>query len=276
MPQVRSTLRLMAVLVCCMFLGIIHVLGIFLELANKLNLTSRKARLFRARCMALLFRIFTKSIRIDIKTDLGDMKSLPDENFLLLANHVNYLDIIVLAAIHPLGFVAKSEIESWPGLGPIIKAMNTIFVERDSMWGRIRCIRDLEAGLKHTSYCIFPEGTTSDKDAPALDLWKHGNIFAVKKERHRIFTAAIRYEDHKEMAWIDDMELLPHLWKTLQKKRILVSIRIRELKYRKEDTENLRALSLKAHESVCISAESLKVAVDNSHHLSSLLPTTQV
>src|SRR5262245_50450258 len=39
------------------------------------------------------------------------------ENGLLVANHLSYLDIMVLSAITPCVFVAKREIERWPIFG---------------------------------------------------------------------------------------------------------------------------------------------------------------
>src|SRR5262249_3032469 len=38
----------------------------------------------------------------------------PPPNGLMVANHLSYLDIIILSAIAPCVFVAKREIESWP------------------------------------------------------------------------------------------------------------------------------------------------------------------
>ena len=39
------------------------------------------------------------------------------EHAMIVANHVSWLDIFVINALHPCRFVAKSEIRDWPILG---------------------------------------------------------------------------------------------------------------------------------------------------------------
>jgi len=50
---------------------------------------------------------------------------------LLVCNHLSYLDVLVLAALTPVLFVAKSEVRGWPILGWFARLGGTIFVQRD-------------------------------------------------------------------------------------------------------------------------------------------------
>ena len=45
---------------------------------------------------------------------------------LVVANHVGYLDVLVLAALWPAVFVAKSEVRDWPVFGPLTRAAGTL------------------------------------------------------------------------------------------------------------------------------------------------------
>ena len=54
----------------------------------------------------------------------------PQAPFLLIANHVSYMDIVLLAHYVNAVFVAKAEVSHWPFLGPIVRSVNTIFVDR--------------------------------------------------------------------------------------------------------------------------------------------------
>src|SRR5689334_5632851 len=49
---------------------------------------------------------------------------------LLVCNHLSYLDILVLSAVSPSVFVAKSEVKNWPVFGWFARLAGTIFVER--------------------------------------------------------------------------------------------------------------------------------------------------
>ncbi len=49
---------------------------------------------------------------------------------LYAANHVSYLDIVVLGGLLDAVFVAKAEVARWPVFGPLAKLQRTIFIER--------------------------------------------------------------------------------------------------------------------------------------------------
>ena len=55
----------------------------------------------------------------------------PPEGGLLVANHLSYVDILVLSAVHPFLFVAKSEVREWPLFGLLARLAGTLFIRRD-------------------------------------------------------------------------------------------------------------------------------------------------
>ena len=56
----------------------------------------------------------------------------PSPGSLIVMNHVSYLDPVIIGAMVPGRFLAKSEIADWPILGLANRWGNTIFVERTS------------------------------------------------------------------------------------------------------------------------------------------------
>jgi 1-acyl-sn-glycerol-3-phosphate acyltransferase len=81
---------------------------------------------------------------------------------LILSNHTSYLDIVVLGALADAGFVAKSEVGTWPGFGLIARLGRTVFVERKRAkagQGRDDIARRLAEG---EPLILFPEGTSND------------------------------------------------------------------------------------------------------------------
>jgi 1-acyl-sn-glycerol-3-phosphate acyltransferase len=79
-----------------------------------------------------------------------------------VANHVGWLDILVLNASKRLYFVAKSEVAGWPGIGWLARGTGTVFIDRDrrKAAGQARLFEDrLRAGHR---LLFFPEGTSTD------------------------------------------------------------------------------------------------------------------
>ena len=81
---------------------------------------------------------------------------------LFVANHVSYLDIVVLSALAEVSFVAKTEIAGWPFFGWLAKLQRTVFVAR-----RARAVgREADALQQRLAaggnIVLFAEGTTGD------------------------------------------------------------------------------------------------------------------
>lgn len=82
---------------------------------------------------------------------------------LMVANHSSYFDIPVLATVTELSFVAKSEVASWPGVGLMAKAQNTVFVERERRTKAGEQRNEIQKRLANNeTLVLFPEGTSHD------------------------------------------------------------------------------------------------------------------
>ena len=81
---------------------------------------------------------------------------------LLVANHVSWLDILVLTAIAPVRLVAKGEVGRWPGIGPLAGLAGAIFIDRSRPKALPGTVAEVTAALRSgRSVAAFPEGTTS-------------------------------------------------------------------------------------------------------------------
>ncbi|MFF9349128.1 lysophospholipid acyltransferase family protein [Streptomyces sp. NPDC014734] len=80
---------------------------------------------------------------------------------LVVANHISWLDVPLVAAVFPGRMLAKREISAWPVLGPLAAAGGTLFVDRDRLRALPATVREMGAALRGGSRVIaFPEGTT--------------------------------------------------------------------------------------------------------------------
>ncbi|CAM5705635.1 lysophospholipid acyltransferase family protein [Streptomyces griseorubiginosus] len=87
--------------------------------------------------------------------------AVPTGGVLLVANHISWLDIPLLAAVRPARMLAKSEIRRWPVAGWLTARSGALFIERD----RLRALPDTVAGITDAlrggaAVAVFPEGST--------------------------------------------------------------------------------------------------------------------
>lgn len=83
---------------------------------------------------------------------------------LLVANHVSWLDVIVLHSLCPQArFVAKADVLRWPVIGRLAQGAGTLFVERDRPRLAARIVSEVTGVLgSGGTVMVFPEGTTTD------------------------------------------------------------------------------------------------------------------
>ncbi|WP_345635401.1 lysophospholipid acyltransferase family protein [Rugosimonospora acidiphila] len=81
---------------------------------------------------------------------------------LVVANHISWLDIVVLLAAGRTRLVAKCEVGEWPVVGRIARYAGTIFVDRARPRALPAAVADVRSALEAGEVVVvFPEGTTS-------------------------------------------------------------------------------------------------------------------
>ena len=78
----------------------------------------------------------------------------------VIANHVSWLDILVLGGWTGTAFVAKAELEKTPLLGWIADQNRTLYVQRSARHSHRQVGQISKALSHHQPLTIFPEGTT--------------------------------------------------------------------------------------------------------------------
>lgn len=130
---------------------------------------------------------------------------------LWIANHLSWLDPIVLLSLRPMGLLAKAEAAAYPLIGPWMRRAGLRFVDRDDATSRGAALAALAQDLKaRRPMLIFPEGTTTKG---RLTHMRPGGLLAAHElgipvQPFRFSTPDGHY------TWTGDESLLPHL-KTL-------------------------------------------------------------
>lgn len=135
---------------------------------------------------------------------------------LVAANHLGYLDILVLSSITPVVFVAKSEVREWPVFGWLAAAAGTRFIDREARGDVVRVGNELvEAVAAGVAVVVFPEATSTD--GVAVLPFKSSLFQPAVDARLRVVPVALGYAvaDGRsvatEVAWWGTMTLGPHL-----------------------------------------------------------------
>jgi 1-acyl-sn-glycerol-3-phosphate acyltransferase len=136
--------------------------------------------------------------------------------FILVTNHLSYVDVILLAGVVPGVFVAKREVRSWPVWGLFASAMRTIFVDRDRRRDSLRVAGVIDAALgQGEGVILFPEGTSTD--GSRIQPLKPALLEVAARSGHPVHFARLSYRTPAgappaahAVCWWGDMEFGPH------------------------------------------------------------------
>ena len=139
---------------------------------------------------------------------------------LLAANHISWLDIVVIHAARHCRFVSKAELRRWPLVGVLARGAGTLFIERESRRDAMRVVHHMAERLRAGDVlAIFPEGTTSD-GVSLLPF--HANLFqAAISADAPVLPMALRFVDRVTgehslaPCYIGDDTLIGSMWRTL-------------------------------------------------------------
>ncbi len=154
----------------------------------------------------------------------------------LISNHMGYLDIMSIAALHRVVFVSKAELATVPVIGWMTTMAGSVYVERGRGGSAARAREGLQSAAEaKIPVVFFPEGTTSNGTSVAK--FHSGILAQVMEEGEPVTAAYVRYrltEDNgpevsieDDLAfWGDEVRLLPHIFRVLGICGIEVTVRI--------------------------------------------------
>jgi lyso-ornithine lipid O-acyltransferase len=146
---------------------------------------------------------------------------------LWVSNHISWLDVVVLGALQPAAFLAKSEVASWPVVGFLGRKSGNLFIRRghDSKDIAATMTERLRGGDR---LVVFPEGTTTRGDT--VRHFHSRLLQTAISAGVPVQAIAISYQDEsaKLVPFVDDDDFLPHLLRLLQLPKIFVTLHFAE------------------------------------------------
>ena len=84
---------------------------------------------------------------------------LPSGNFVIVANHISWVDIFAINSLRAVSFVAKKELAQWPVAGRLLKNVGTLFIDRTKRRDTGRMVAILAEHIRQGEpLAFFPEG----------------------------------------------------------------------------------------------------------------------
>lgn len=147
---------------------------------------------------------------------------------LLVANHISWIDILAINAVHPARFVSKADVRHWPVLGWLVGCGGTLFLERERKRDALRVVHQTAEALgRGDTIALFPEGTTGDGNAL---LPFHANLLqAAIAGGVAVQPIALRYTDaesapSRAVTWVNDETLAGSFWKVVRARGLQVQL----------------------------------------------------
>lgn len=188
---------------------------------NKRSARSRtylsRAYSWRARQVARWARGVVRIIGAEVRVQ----GPIPEPPFFLVANHLSYIDIVLLKSIVPCVFVSKADVKDWPIVGTLAEMAGTLFIRRESRADVARINEQVGAVIQRgEGIVIFPEGTSTD--GQDVLPFKSSLLAPAVASGRSIAHASIQYQTppgappaETAVCWWGDMTFADHLWRLL-------------------------------------------------------------
>lgn len=221
MNKIKAAIKVIAVSFNTLLIYSVYVIGYLPIKLLKLNFEP-----WRNRCLTLWGKTSARILSVNVETK-GD---IPQPPFLLVSNHLSYVDIIILFSVLKTTFVAKLEVASWPILGFISKTIGIVFIDRKRKRDVKRVNRIISEQInERQGITIFPEGTTSP-GATVLKfrapLLEHAASEAIEVSYCAIHYKLMASNDpvYNTVCWWGDASMFDHLFNLAEQKNIKATI----------------------------------------------------
>ncbi len=148
----------------------------------------------------------------------------PQAPFILVTNHLSYMDIVLLATQAECVFVSRHDVRTWPIVGHLTTSMKTVYIDRGLRKEILRVHRALEETLaRGEGIVLFAEGTSS-AGAEVLPF-KPALLELAVARKQPISYASLGYRTppeeepaHLAVCWWADMAFAAHVFNLLKLK----------------------------------------------------------
>lgn len=193
----------------------------------------RRRRIF----LALVHRRalwLAKAVSLEIEL-VGAENRRPGQNYLIVANHLSYLDAIIFSSLGPAAFVTSIEMKNTPVLGTITDLGGCLYVERRSKENIHKEVAEVSAALKEGfNVVVFPEATSTNGEQ--VKQFKRPLFLAAVDSGKPVLPMVVEYAfldgepvtraNRDILCWYGDMTFGGHFVRLASRRSIKVRLKI--------------------------------------------------
>jgi len=158
----------------------------------------------------------------------------PKPPFILVSNHLSYVDVILIGSQVRCVFVSKAEVEGWPLIGAVVRSVGTVFLDRRAKRELPRMVRRIEEVLESgRGIVFFPEGTTGRGDCVAP--FRPSLLALAAKTGRPVHYVTVSYRTRqpgppaeRAICWWGEMKFTPHILQIMAMPGFEASVRFGE------------------------------------------------
>ncbi len=194
----------------------------------------RKTRLqYFNRTVSAYTKKVLQTIQCEISTPGFDPKMFENENFLIISNHLSYLDILITSSILPSCFVTSVDLGESKFLGTLAELGGALFVERRHRGMIEQDTKNLSDTLKDGfNLVLYPEGTSTNGEK--VMPFKKSLLMSAVQAQKNILPVCIKYlevdgepltlENRDRVCWYGDIPFGTHAAKLMKTKSLKVEL----------------------------------------------------
>jgi 1-acyl-sn-glycerol-3-phosphate acyltransferase len=232
MGLVRSILRTIAfsAALCCYFI-ISTAIYIFY------GFSFDRARPYLTKVISITsiigLKIFNVKVEKNLAPNLAPIKK--QENYLIVSNHLSYLDILIISSNFPSCFVTSVEMKNTPFLGQVCLLGGCLFVERRKKFGITNEVNELSNALvKGLNVAIFPEAKSTNGEI--VLRFKRPLFQAAINAKTKVLPICINYRtldgekinlrNRDKIFWYGEMPFLGHVLTLFSHRGIVAELNV--------------------------------------------------
>jgi 1-acyl-sn-glycerol-3-phosphate acyltransferase len=218
MSWLRIILKAIALAIACSMTYIAAVVGAAIAgLWGWIAGRPRAADHWRARVFQLATRTLSRIMGMHVAVT-GEPPNAP---FVLVSNHLSYVDVILIGSQVRCVFISKAEVQDWPLIGAVVRSVGTLFVDRDANRNLPQVVRRMEDVLESgRGVVFFPEGTTGPGDQVAP--FRPSLLEPAARSKRPVHYVSLSYRTREKcppanraICWWGDMKFTPHILQLL-------------------------------------------------------------
>ena len=155
------------------------------------------------------------------------------QGFLMVGNHLSYLDLLIVASQRPVTFVTSHEIRETLGLGWITQLAGCIYVERRNKANLPNEVKEIREALEYgLDVVVFPEATSTNGES--VLRFRRPLFAAARLSSREVAPFCLNYRkidnddvtraNRDRLCWYGDMPFVSHLFGVCRASKILVNL----------------------------------------------------